>query len=135
MLTGTMDSSNVKFYIDGEEKGSIATGSTNGIGYANNYIFIGGEAAGNSTSPTNSNFVGKISDVRIYATALSDDDIKELYETSVSIDNKSNIYSRQFEENDLNKISITNRGQLQMDAIEENSSTASFYKDTKDVKG
>ena len=55
--------------------------------------------------------------------------------TSVSIDNKSNIYSRQFEENDLNKISITNRGQLQMDAIEENSSTASFYKDTKEVKG
>ncbi len=135
MLTGTMDSSNVKFYIDGEEKGSIATGSTNGIGYANNYIFIGGEAAGNSTSPTNSNFVGKISDVRIYATALSNDDIKELYETSASIDNQSNIYSRQFEETNLNKISITDRGQLQMDAIEEDSSTASFYKDTKEIKG
>lgn len=80
-------------------------------------------------------WIGGLSDLRTYATALSDEDIKELYETSVSIDNKSNIYSCQFEENDLNKISITNRGQLQMDAIEENSSTASFYKDTKEIKG
>lgn len=82
MLTGTMDKDNIKIYYDGEEVGTIAKGSTNGIGYANNYIFIGGEAGGNSTSPANSAYAGNISDVRIYATALSADDIKELYRTS-----------------------------------------------------
>ncbi len=95
MLTGTMDANNVKIYYDGEEVGTIATGSTNGIGYANNYIFIGGEASGNSISPASSSYVGNISDVRIYATALTPSQIKELYHTSAVIDNNGNVYARE----------------------------------------
>lgn len=95
MLTGTMDANNVKIYYDGEEVGTVATGSTNGIGYANNYIFIGGEASGNSISPASSSYVGNISDVRIYATALTPNQIKELYHTSAAIDNNSNVYARE----------------------------------------
>ena len=98
MLTGTMDKDNIKIYIDGEEVGTIATGSTNGIGYANNYLFICVEAAGNTTTPANSNYTGNISDVRIYATALTPAQILELYHTSVSIDNKNNIYARELVE-------------------------------------
>lgn len=86
MLTGTFDKTNVKIYIDGELKNTIATDSTNGIGYnGGNVIFIGAEAAGSQT-PASTSFIGKISDVRIYATALSPEDIKSLYQNCVTID-------------------------------------------------
>lgn len=98
MYTGTMDKDNVKIYIDGELKSTVAVGSTNGIGYANNYIFINGEASGNQLTPASSSRVGLISDVRIYATALTESQIKELYNTSASIDNKGNIFARELVE-------------------------------------
>lgn len=95
MLTGTFDKATVKIYIDGELKATTTTSSTNDIGYANNYLFIGAEAAGNSTNPETSTFVGNISDVRIYATALSAAAIKDLYETSAEIDKNGNVYVRE----------------------------------------
>ena len=115
MLTGVYNGSNIKYYIDGVQVGSkSATGTIKQIA---NYLFIAAEAgAANATTPESNNFVGKISDVRIYATALSLEDIKELYQTSVSIDNKSNIYSREFIE-DNNTISIQQNGQLLIDAV------------------
>lgn len=93
MLTGTFDRTNVKVYIDGVLEGTTATGSTNGVGYhASNSIMIGAEAAGGAT-PAGTYLTGNISDVRIYATALSADDVKELYQVSASIDNMGNLYS------------------------------------------
>jgi hypothetical protein len=41
-----------------------------------------------------------LSDFRIYATALSAEDIKSLYETSVKIDNKQNIHAYELQESD-----------------------------------
>lgn len=41
---------------------------------------------------------GFLSDFRIYATALTDDQILELYNTSATIDNKGNIYARELVE-------------------------------------
>lgn len=53
------------------------------------YLFLGGESAGvNCIAPY---FNGKLSDFRIYATALSDSDILELYQSSASVDNNGNL--------------------------------------------
>lgn len=98
MLTGTFDKENVKIYIDGVLKKTTATGSTNPIGYANNYLFLAAEASGNNTSPANSTFVGELSDLRIYCTALTESQIKELYDTSVTIDKNGNVYARGVQE-------------------------------------
>lgn len=87
MLTGTFDSvaQEVKIYVDGVLKATTATGSSNGIGYASNRLIISGEAQ--STTPASSGFVGEESDVRIYATALTADQIKELYQSGATITN------------------------------------------------
>lgn len=98
MLTGTFDREHVKIYVDSVLKKTTATGSTNPIGYANNYLFLAAEASGNNTSPANSAFVGDLSDLRIYCTALTEDQIKELYDTSVTIDKDGNIYAREVQE-------------------------------------
>ena len=127
MLTGTMDSTNVKIYIDGELAGTTAVGSTNGVGYANNYLFIAAEASGNQTSPASSTYVGDISDVRIYASALVDKQIKELYNESVAIDKSANVYAREFVE--LNKgIEVKKNGQLISNNSQEDSTTTFFKK-------
>ena len=43
-------------------------------------------------------FYGEISDVRVYATALSAEDVKSLYNNSAYIDNQGNIYGAVYEE-------------------------------------
>lgn len=45
-----------------------------------------------------SNFYGLIDDVRVYATALSDEDIKELYQTRGNIDSHGNLYVQDIKE-------------------------------------
>ena len=93
MLTGTFDKTNVKIYIDGVLKATTATGSTNGIGYAANHCFVGAEAAG-STSIAAATLVGKLSDFRIYATALSAADVKSLYQNCATIGPDGTIYGQ-----------------------------------------
>lgn len=79
-----------KLYIDGEYKGKALTYR----GITGTQIQISGWDAGNNYKWTD----GDISDFRLYTTALSDSDIKELYEVRNSIDNKSNYYSHELVE-------------------------------------
>jgi len=96
MLTGTFDGTTVRIYIDGELKGSVDTGSSNGIKYANVPLVLSAEV--NGTSVQNSSMVGELSDVRIYGTALSDEDIKQLCEVCAKIDKNGNLYGYEFVE-------------------------------------
>ena len=99
MLTGTFDriAQQTKFYIDGELKGTNSTSSSNAVGYANNRLIISGEAQ--STTPASSYFVGEESDVRIYATALTADQVLDLYKSSASVANNGTLIGYEFIEN------------------------------------
>ena len=99
MFTGTYDGFNIKLYIDGELVANKATGKTDKLPihyHATNPILIHSEPT--STTGSNSYPACKMSDMRIYATALSAEDIKSLYETRASIDNYSNTYTYEFME-------------------------------------
>ena len=100
MLTGTWDGYQSKIYADGILKASSsALASKTKISYNNNNgIFIGVEAGGSATTPGSPYFTGKISDVRIYGKALSEQDIKELYQVPISISNKGEVLAKQLME-------------------------------------
>ena len=88
MITMTRNASESKFYVNGELKitgsaGSIPTGS----------YFIGAWR-----TSSEQNYKGRISDFRLYSTVLPVDDIKELYNTSASVDKNGNIYAYEFKE-------------------------------------
>ena len=89
-FVGTYDGFNVKIYIDGVLDGTLNayTAKTPIFYNTANTIFIGAEAENTKIKPAVSNpyyFNGKMSDVRIYAKALSANDIEELYKTSAYI--------------------------------------------------
>ena len=88
MITMTRNASESKFYINGELK---ITGSAGAIPSGN--YFIGAWKTSNEQ-----NYKGKISDFRLYSTVLSVEDIKELYNTSASVDKNGNMYAYEFKE-------------------------------------
>ncbi len=84
MFTWVYTTTAIKAYIDGILK-DTKTFTTYGIHFnANALLVIGGESAG--TSVSGPYFTGKQSDFRIYATALSADDVKSLYQNCATID-------------------------------------------------
>lgn len=66
------------------------------------YMYIG-----KSSYSADAYFDGEISDFRIYATALTADDIKQLYQTKAKIDKNGNLYCNQFIDNDYEEELLT----------------------------
>lgn len=79
-----------KLYVDGIEKASNVNTS---ISYANasGTFVIGKMSYGYTSSTYYFPFDGFISDVKIYATTLSTDDVKSLYERRANIDKAGNV--------------------------------------------
>ena len=84
VLIKTIDN-NLDLYIDN----TLTTTNTNKSSWAQNsdYFRIMHRMYNESYF-----FNGKMSDLRIYATALSEDDIKELYESKISVDKNGNVF-------------------------------------------
>ena len=85
-----------KLYINGVEQSP--TSNTSNWTYSVNELQLG------KRSTTSDGFVGKLSDFRAYVTALSEADIKALYNTSANIDNLGNFHSFEFVENSNNLV-------------------------------
>lgn len=93
LLVITFDNGIYKCFIDGIQIDSNKTKSTSTITFADNEYYriatsqIGGE-----------HFVGSLSDFRIYATALSAEDIQKLYSVSALIDSQGNAFASSYVE-------------------------------------
>ena len=93
LVTATYKSGIVSIYIDGVLKNS--TSRT----FSNRYINKGCNCIGTETNNVNTNNInGDISDVRMYATALSEEDIKELYNTSAYVLDNGTLLTYNLEE-------------------------------------
>ena len=99
MFTGIFDGFNNITYLDGNLVGIVEqyTTKTPVFYNKNNAILIGSEATG-SHAPGGAYYNGNLSDVRIYATALSESDIQSLYNNSAFIDSSGNVYSTEYTE-------------------------------------
>lgn len=113
------DGSNAYAYVNGELKKQLSV-PTSLVSF--NYVYLGYSKAGGAIRQCKGNW----SDFRIYATALSEEDIKELYNTSAIVDNLGNTYGYQFEENNSNDVSKT--GIVKFDFIEQKLNQAAIYK-------
>ena len=89
------DGTTVKIYQNVELIGSFTTG--NEITGTTDLV-IGARATAENATSTSFYFNGQMSDFRIYATALSQQDIKELYHTSLKIDNFNKMHTFELEE-------------------------------------
>ena len=88
LFTFVHTASDSKLYVNGELK---VTGSTAAIPSGNFYI-------GSWNSPSQQNYEGKMSDFRIYVTALTADQVKELYQASASVINNGTLAAYEFVE-------------------------------------
>ena len=88
----TLSNTTCKVYVNGVLKDTKTLSSNIGTAIFN-YPYIG-----KSNWSTDALLDGKLSDFRIYATALSADDVKSLYNNSAYIDNQGNIYGTIYEE-------------------------------------
>ena len=90
MLTWVYDSTGTRTYINGQLHHTY-TATSYGMRFNTNArLFLGCEA--NTANPTPPYFNGQMSDFRMYASALTADDIQSLYSKRGYIDNLGNVY-------------------------------------------
>lgn len=101
-VAGVYTTSDLKLYVDGvlRTTNTIATYGLHFNGSTN--LFLGAECAGSNPTPF---CKCGLSDVRIYYTALTADDILALYHTGAKIDNKQNLHTFELNETNTNLLS------------------------------
>lgn len=83
----TLKDNVIKIYKDGNLISTNTNPDIDKIVTSKHFVCLGCDFPGGDEY-----FTGKLSDFRIYATALSDSDIKDLYETKFSLDNNGNLF-------------------------------------------
>ena len=96
MLTCRATKTALNTYVNGVQQ-QIVSITSYGIHYNTSArLFLGCEA--NVANPASPYFNGQMSDFRIYATALTDNQIKALYNESAAIDRAGALFAREFVE-------------------------------------
>lgn len=91
----TRDTAERKLYINGN---FVSAGATTGSLVNMGSMYQVGESNAQTGTPIGNLLNGSLSDFRLYTSVLSADDVKELYETSLSVDNDGNMHSYEFDE-------------------------------------
>lgn len=89
-------STNNDLYVNGIKKTESSSYET--LGHNNNVLYLGCRYYGSTKGLY---YSGNISDVRIYATALSAEDIKNLYNSPISVSKQHQTMAFEFKENSL----------------------------------
>ena len=113
------DGTTVKFYANGILNKQTTYGN-NGQIY-NPVLYLGTSLFGNISTETDE---ASMSDFRIYSTALSAEDIKQLYESRARIDKNGNVYCNQFIDNDCEEELLTSQ---KMGLSQQNAQAAISY--------
>lgn len=92
----TCDGVHGKVYENGILKGT--TGTISSILTDCNDLVVGARSNATDITSTAVPFAGSMSDIRIYATALSPEDVLDLYNLGAAIDTNNNLYSTMLEE-------------------------------------
>lgn len=117
----TRDTTARKLYINGEFVSSATTtGALSDMGT----MYQVGESNAQTTTPIGNYLYGSLSDLRLYTSVLSADDVKELYETSASIDRDNNFYTYEYDEG--LQASITKTGIANFTDLKEVNNTMSI---------
>jgi hypothetical protein len=120
--TGTTSTSAIRdLYINGVKQTETTSSSSSNWTYSLDYLQLG------KRSTTSDGFSGKISDFRMYTTALSEDDIKELYDTAALIDNSHNMHCYEFVEDDVTSPMIEKNGLVKTNEFNEYPDDYIFY--------
>lgn len=92
-VVGTYDGQMLKIYINGAPKNTL--NFTGQITYHSATPWCVGANPNYSSTGTTyiGHFTGKVSDARVYATALSAADVLDLYQTSASVDDGGNVHA------------------------------------------
>lgn len=98
---------NKTIYLNGTQISSVSAGT---LSKTNSYASIG-RSSDNDTLSSGNYFSGQMSDFRIYATALTADQVKELYSAPVSIANNGTLVAGEFVES-ATAISVNKNGVL-----------------------
>lgn len=128
-----------RLYVDGV---LAATGPARTIDYSQAYsrTVIGKMAHAYTSTVNYFPFSGPISDVRLYASALTADQVKELYQQRASLDAQGNFYAQLINERGVTKFQVTKAGQLssQVSEVGITNGLIAYYplnKDAQDYSG
>lgn len=103
----TYDGQVIKIYNNGIETGKLNLGSKYAIQWHPTAPWTINGNPNATGSSVDQRVTGYWADARLYATALTADDIKQLYQTKAKIDKNGNLYGNQFVDNDYEEELLT----------------------------
>lgn len=103
----TYDGQVIRIYNDGVETGKLDLGSKYTIQWHTTAPWTINGNPNATGSSVDQRVTGYWADARLYATALTADDIKQLYQTKTRVDKNGNLYSSQFIETDSERNLLT----------------------------
>lgn len=111
MITASIDKNGIgRIYVDGILKNTSAVATICKYTQATGNLIIGKTSYSYTSTNQFFPFNGLIDDVQLFITTLSDDDIKQLYESKVRVDKDGNIFTGEFIESQTTEGNLLSSG-------------------------